>query len=104
VCHHATLQAIAGPGSSSANTRAPVTWDLHLAATLQQAHRLDGPYNCMERFVAEKLSGGLQKDPPRLSDLVWSAACAAGAMLVLGLVAASVKSWPWVGAWHQQVG
>jgi hypothetical protein len=80
-----------------------MTWDLHLAATLQQAKRLDGIWNCLERFAAAKMSGGLQKSPPRASDLVWSAAGATVSLLALGVMAAAVKSWPVVGQWHQQV-
>lgn len=86
----------------------PLTWDQHLIASIAAATKLSGgtaaaTWAALEAFVAAKLSGGLQKSPPRCSDLVWAGLGMATAFVVLGVLAAAAKTLPVVGNWHQHV-
>eukprot|EP00775_Hariotina_reticulata_P005685 gene5685-5923_t len=48
------------------------------------------------------MSGGLQKQVPRCSDLVWSGLGMALAVLILGVLSSAARALPVVGAMHQQ--
>lgn len=86
----------------------PLTWDQHLLASIAAANKTSGGrawalWAALEAFVAAKVSGGLQKTPPRCSDLVWAGLGMATAFMILGVLAAAAKALPVVGQWHQQV-
>lgn len=87
----------------------PLSWDQHLLASISSARKLAGKSwaalaAAAEAYAAAKLAGGLQKSPPRASDLLWAGLGMGLAMLALGLLVPAVRTWPVVGQWHQQVG
>jgi hypothetical protein len=103
------LQALQdhSPAAAAAGVR-PLSWDQHLLASISSARKLAGSSwsalaESAEAYAAAKLAGGLQKSPPRCSDLVWAGLGMAATMLLLGLLVPAVKAWPVVGQWHQQV-
>ncbi|WIA27988.1 hypothetical protein OEZ86_010578 [Tetradesmus obliquus] len=92
--------------SAGAGVR-PLSWDQHLLASISSARKLAGKSwaalaAAAEAYAAAKLAGGLQKSPPRASDLLWAGLGMGLAMLALGLLVPAVRTWPVVGQWHQQ--
>jgi hypothetical protein len=101
-------QALQDHNPSAAAAVRPLSWDQHLLASISSARKLAGKRwtalaGAAEAYAAAKLAGGLQKSPPRCSDLVWAGLGMAATMLLLGLLVPAVKTWPVVGPWHQQV-
>ncbi|KAI8462329.1 MAG: HPP family-domain-containing protein [Monoraphidium minutum] len=98
--------AAAGQGAGAddaAAAAAPLHWDQHLAAGLRDAAASGrGVAGALAAFVAAKLSGRLQRRPPRASDLLWSALGMAAAMGALLAAAGHAAALPVVGPLHQQ--
>jgi hypothetical protein len=75
-----------------------------LSQALADSKGNGGTWRALRRFVAAKLSGGLQRRPPRASDLAWSALGMAAFIGALALLAGRAGSLPIVGPAHQRVG
>eukprot|EP00879_Flechtneria_rotunda_P033550 GHRR01037168.1.p1 GENE.GHRR01037168.1~~GHRR01037168.1.p1 ORF type:complete len:247 (+),score=59.28 GHRR01037168.1:221-961(+) len=91
------------PAAAAAASK-PFTWDQHLHASITTAMQLPGGnWTAVQSFIAAKLSGGLQDQPPRCSDLVWSGLGVGLTFFAMGLLLPAVKTWPLIGQWHQHV-
>jgi len=89
-----------------------LTWDQHMLGGLKTSSQLCSRasllpvvlWQSLEAFVAAKMAGGLQRQAPRCSDLVWAALGMGLTVLILGVLAGAANTLPVVGTAHQQVG
>lgn len=80
----------------------PLTWDMQVVLGWRAASQQRvSPLASLGRYVQAKMTNSGRGRAP-LSDLVWTFVGMYAAVLALGVLNLYAKTWPVVGAWHQQ--